>query len=330
MASLLIYGATGYTGRLIVEYAKSIQLPFLIAGRNKEKAEAYANTANLACRVFDLDTPHDVDQGLKNMTVLLNCAGPFLYTAKPLIEACLRNGVHYLDTAAELDSYRLAQELDEEAVRRNVMMLPGCGGSVTMLGFLARHALGHVHGPQSIDIALHASGPMSKGSAISAKENMSTECLERASGILQQVDEATTAIFDFADGRGAVISHQFTLADVITLWKLTSVKNIRTFINVSGDPSPIPDLESLPDGPTHAQRQSNPYSAAILVTGDDETVIRAVLHTVNGYTFTALASVEAARRVLADEMKPGFQTSAGVFQSDFLECIPETRIEFQK
>ncbi|KAI0156061.1 Saccharopine dehydrogenase-domain-containing protein [Pestalotiopsis sp. NC0098] len=329
MGSLLIYGATGYTGRLVVEYAKSIELDFLIAGRSEEKTKAYADTANLLYRVFDLDTPHTIDKCLKNITVLLNCAGPFLHTAKPLIEACLRNGVHYLDTAAELDSYKLAEKLDEEAVRRSVMILPGCGGSVTILGYLARHTLEHIDHVLSIDIALHVSGPTSRGSAISAKENMSTECLERCNGLLQRAKEARTATFDFADGRGAVTSHQFTLPDVITLWRFTGVRNIRTFVNASGDSSSVRKLDSLPDGPTESQRQLNPYSAAILVYSDDGTVKRAVLHTINGYTFTALASVEAAKRVLSGEMRPGFQTSAGLFQSDFLEFIPETKIEFQ-
>lgn len=329
MASLLVYGATGYTGRLIVENARSIGLNPSIAGRNQEKTKAYADTVNLSYRVFGFNRPRDIDEGLKNITVLLNCAGPFLYTAKPLIEACLRNGVHYLDTAAELDSYKLANKLDEEAIRRNVMILPGCGGSVTMLGFLARHALEHIDHARSIDIALHVSGPTSRGSAISAKENMSTECLERCDGLLQPAKEARTATFDFADGRGAVTSHQFTLPDVITLWKLTGVRNIRTFINVSDDSSQVADLELLPDGPTELQRQLNPYSAAISISGADGAAKRAVLHTVNGYTFTALASVEAAKRVLSGEMRPGFQTSAGIFQSDFLECIPETIIDLQ-
>jgi short subunit dehydrogenase-like uncharacterized protein len=51
-----------------------------------------------------------------------------------------------------------------------------------------------------------------------------------------------------------------------------------------------------------------------------------VLDTVNGYTFTSLAAVEAARRVLSGEARPGFQTPAGVFGSGFAETIADTCI----
>jgi short subunit dehydrogenase-like uncharacterized protein len=58
-----------------------------------------------------------------------------------LITACIRNQVHYLDVAAELDSYKLAEKHDAQAKAANVMLLPGCRGSVAMLGCLADHAV---------------------------------------------------------------------------------------------------------------------------------------------------------------------------------------------
>ena len=58
----------------------------------------------------------------------------------------------------------------------------------------------------------------------------------------------------------------------------------------------------------------------------DGSVARSVLDTVNGYTFTAMAAAEAARRVLAGEVWPGFQTPAGLFGHGFAECIADTRI----
>lgn len=51
-----------------------------------------------------------------------------------------------------------------------------------------------------------------------------------------------------------------------------------------------------------------------------------LLETVNGYSFTAMAAAEAARRVLAGEAKPGFQTPAGLFGKQFAETIADTRI----
>ena len=53
---------------------------------------------------------------------------------------------------------------------------------------------------------------------------------------------------------------------------------------------------------------------------------RTVLDTVNGYTFTPMATVKAAQRVLEGEARPGFQTPAGLFGEDFVLSIADTTI----
>ncbi|KAJ9132550.1 Saccharopine dehydrogenase [Pleurostoma richardsiae] len=327
MARLMIYGATGYTGRMASEHAKSLALDFMLAGRTETKLKELSIPLGVPYCAFDIDDSQTVDAALAGITVLLNCAGPFMRTAAPLIGACIRNGVHYLDIAAELDSYRLAEERDEEAKRVKVMLMPGCGGSVAMLGCLAGHVVERVKDVVRIDVALHVAGSMSRGSAVSAAENLSTECLQRIDGELARCDGRETRQFDFSDGRGPVACFPVTLPDLITIWRSTHVSNIGTFVNASGDAFPTGDLDALPDGPTSEQRDASPYHAAVAVTAAEGTVKRAVLHTVNGYTFTPVASVEAARRVFAGETRPGFQTPAIVFGSGFLETVAGSKLK---
>jgi short subunit dehydrogenase-like uncharacterized protein len=240
------------------------------------------------------------------------------------MRAAIGAGVHYLDFAAELDSYRLAETLDEEAREAGVMLLPGSGGSVAMLGSLASHAVARVADPRAIRIALHVTGSMSRGSAISATENMTTETLARVDGTLVAWDPSRTRAFDF--GQGEVESFPLTLPDLITIWRATGVPDIETYVHASGDAFPQGDLQALPAGPTAGQRDASRYQAAVEVTGADGTVARAVLDTVNGYSFTALAAAEAARRVLGGEVVPGFQTPAGLFGAGFAETIADTTI----
>jgi short subunit dehydrogenase-like uncharacterized protein len=71
---------------------------------------------------------------------------------------------------------------------------------------------------------------------------------------------------------------------------------------------------------------ANRYQAVAEVTGADGDVVRSVLDTVNGYTFTATAAAEAGRRVLAGEDRPGFQTPALLFGNGFAETIADTTI----
>jgi short subunit dehydrogenase-like uncharacterized protein len=62
------------------------------------------------------------------------------------------------------------------------------------------------------------------------------------------------------------------------------------------------------------------------VTGADGTLARSVIETVNGYSFTPIAAVEAARRVLGGERRPGFETPAKLFGVGFAQTIGGTRI----
>ncbi|KPM43043.1 hypothetical protein AK830_g3507 [Neonectria ditissima] len=327
MSPLIIYGATGYTGGMASLHAKSLALNFMLAGRSEAKTKGLAASLNVPYRIFDITAAQIIDPALKGISVVLNCAGPFMHTAEPLMRACIRTGAHYLDIAAELDSYRLAEELDEEAKRANVMLMPGCGGSVAMLGCLVGHVLEDVANPTSIEIALHVAGSMSRGSAITAAKNMTSECLQRLNGELVPDEAGNTRHFDFDNGKGKVAAFPVTLPDLITIWRSTGVADIRTFVHASGDAFPTEEIAEMPDGPTAEQREASPYHAAVMVSEANGSVRRAVLHTVNGYTFTGLASVEAAKRVLGGQVRGGFQTPAIVFGNEFVETIADSVIK---
>lgn len=328
MASFLIYGAGGYTGGLACEAAKKLGLEFVLAGRTAASIRGRAASLDVPYRTFGLENPTDMDSALNGVLVLLNCAGPFLRTAEPLINACIRNRVHYLDVAAELDSYLISEKMDHDAKQKNVMLLPGCGGSVAMLGCLAGYNLARLATPSSLDIALRVAGPMSRGSAISASENMTGDCLQRLNGALVKQEASNTRTFDFDDGNGEVNCFPVTLPDLITIGKFFDINNIRTFVHVSGDAFPAGDMTDLPDGPTEEEREKNPYHAAVESTEPNGNVQRSVIHTVNGYTFTVMASVEAAKRVLSGEIRPGFQTPAIVFGDRFVTAISGTEMKY--
>jgi short subunit dehydrogenase-like uncharacterized protein len=326
MPTLLIYGATGYTGRLACDHAHRIGLDFIIAGRTEAKLRALATLLKVPYKVVDVADGARLDSSMADIHILLNCAGPFSATAEFLMKACIRNKVHYLDVAAEMISYRMAEQLHEQALDAGVMLLPGCGGSVTMFSSITSYVLENIDRVTDIEVALHVSGPMSRGSAISASQSVTNICLQRRSGALVEADSNCPSQFDFLNGRGSVSCHPVTLPDLITLWRSTGIPNIRAFVFMSGTSFPGGDLEDLPDGPSLQQRNENPYQSAVRITCADGTQRTAVLHTVNGYTFTAMASVEAARRILDTQVSAGFQTPMDVFGVSFVETISGSRI----
>jgi short subunit dehydrogenase-like uncharacterized protein len=322
MKKLLIYGAAGYTGAMVAEQAKAAGLNVEIAGRDAAKLRKLAERLSVPYRVFSLDEP--LGSALEGVDVLLNCAGPFALTAQPLMHACIEAGVSYLDITAEINVYRLAERLSVQAAKAGVMLLPGVGWDVVPTDCLAMHVAQRVRSPQSLRVALQVAGSMSRGSAISASEIIGAGLMARIDGRLVATPNAQPQLFDFGDG--PVLCAPLSFGDLITAWHSTAIPNIAMYVHVTGDAFPTGDLALLPDGPSAEQRLAQPARAVAEVAGADGRVARSVIETVNGYSYTPSAAVEAARRVLGGERRAGFETPARVLGMGFAQTIAGTTI----
>ncbi|KTB82556.1 hypothetical protein AO069_16660 [Pseudomonas syringae pv. syringae PD2774] len=321
MSTLLIYGATGYTGRMAAERARALGLNVEIAGRNQQRLVSLAAQLDVKYRVFDAD---QAEGFLSGISVLLNFAGPFVQTAEPLMRACIKAGVDYLDITAEINVYRLAERLGAEAAASQVMLLPGVGWDVVPTDSLAVQVAGRVQGPTALNMALQVPGSMSRGSAMSASEIIGAGVLARIDGELVAMPDAEPRHFDF--GQGPVLCVPLSFGDLVTAWHSTGIRNIAMFVHIAGDAFPQGDLSQLPDGPTPEQREAHRARAVVEVTDAKGAIARSMIETVNGYTYTPLAAVEAARRVLDGERLPGFVTPAKVFGGGFAESIAGTLV----
>ena len=130
--TILLYGATGYTGRLI---ASELRLRaqeshngfhIILAGRRGDDVKSLAANLGFDARVFCLG----VDQlslHLRDVNVTINAAGPFAATRATLALAALAAGSHYLDINGEPDVYYDLTELDQSAALAQRAILSGCG-----------------------------------------------------------------------------------------------------------------------------------------------------------------------------------------------------------
>ncbi|MEO1644032.1 MAG: NAD(P)H-binding protein, partial [Chloroflexota bacterium] len=101
----MIYGATGYTGQLVVAEAVARGHRPLLAGRNPEKLATLADTYDLDFVAFQLNDPTVIAEAIADMDVVYHAAGPFVYTSEPMIRACLATHTHYLDITGEIDVF---------------------------------------------------------------------------------------------------------------------------------------------------------------------------------------------------------------------------------
>ena len=102
MGTILIYGATGYTGTLLAEHALARGLRPILAGRDPDKLRPLARRLALESRAARLDEPERLRAALNGVAAAIHAAGPFSKTARPMAEACLAAGAHYVDITGEI------------------------------------------------------------------------------------------------------------------------------------------------------------------------------------------------------------------------------------
>ena len=156
-----VYGAAGHTGRFVVgELLRRGHAPIAI-GRDESKiaAAVAGHGAEVEMRIASLDSSEALDRALSGADAVIHCAGPFLDTARPLIEAALRGRVHYFDVTAEQGSALVTFELfDASACERGVLIVPASGFYGGLGDLLATYAMNGWAQADRIDIAIALNG----------------------------------------------------------------------------------------------------------------------------------------------------------------------------
>jgi short subunit dehydrogenase-like uncharacterized protein len=335
---VLIYGGSGYTGRLIAEQVRNLRMRAVIAGRTADRVRATAAGLGLAGRVFALDWPQTIDEALDDVDVLINAASPFALTAPALIEACLRTRTNYLDITGELPVFRNAFGYDEAARRRGIMVMPGAGLGVVASDCLAMHVASLVPNAKYLRIALLRPNSLSRGTLRSALGLANSRVSIRRNGRLISLPVGRLQrAFDFGDGERESVAVSW--ADVFTAYHSTGIRNIEAYFEADfasralyqlgagvADAvqfSPVRDLieavsRVFPEGPPERARLAE-KSVIVAEAEDSWRQRRCVrLQTSDGYSFTADAAAAIARRVVRGDLVPGFQTPAKVYGADLV------------
>ncbi len=161
----MIYGAGGFSGRLIAAEAARRGYRPILAGRRAETVASLAAELGCPYRVFPLRVAEQLASHLTDVALVLNCAGPFSLTARPLVEACLAAGVHYLDITGEFRVIEELAALGEEARNRGILILPAVGFGVVPSDCLAAQLAECFPEATHLRIAFTADRSPSRGTA---------------------------------------------------------------------------------------------------------------------------------------------------------------------
>lgn len=335
---LLVYGANGYTGRLIVERAIARGLKPILSGRNAGAIHVMARSLGLEARPAALDHQRLLDGVLEGVTTVLHCAGPFAGTARVMADTCMRAKAHYLDITGEISVFEMLAARSAEAERAGVMLLPGAGFDVVPSDCLAAHLKRRLPAATSLMLAFHGGTGLSRGTATTMIENVGRGGAVRRDGRITLVPAAyRERDIDFGDK----VRHTVTIpwGDVSTAFHSTGIPNIEVY--VAATPGTVRAMRLAQNlgwllaaapaqaflkwrirrgspGPSARQRASAHARLWGQATDAAGETVRSRLTTPDGYTLTAFTAVAAAEKCMAGLAKPGFQTPSRVFGADFI------------
>ncbi len=344
MPDLLIYGANGYTGQLLAERAVEVGLAPVLAGRSEDGVRALAARLRLPSRVFALDSPAGLREGIAGAAVVLHAAGPFSATSRPMVDACLAAGAHYVDVTGEIAVLEAVAARDAEARHAGLMLLPGAGFDVVPTDCMAAHVKRAL--PKAVRLRLGVAGVgggVSRGTARTMLEGIGRGTLIRRGGRIVALAQTPRTEIDF--GRGPRPALGLSWGDVATAWRSTGIPDIEVYFALTpslarvatlphgvkrllGSPLLRPllgrGIRRRPPGPTPEQRARGRSIVVAQAWDAAGRSVRSRLETVEAYTLTAWTAVEIARRALAGGAVPGAHTPATAYGPDFVLSFQET------
>ena len=341
--TFLIYGANGYSGRRIAEEAARRSLRPILGGRKRAAIECLAARLGVEARIFTLEDPGAVDAALQGLAAVLNCAGPFRRTSRPMVDACMRQGVHYLDITGEFEALENTLARGQEAVAAGVALIPGVGFDVVPTDCLAARLVEALPSATHLDLAIARSDfGMSGGSIRTMIDSLSQTGAVRRNGEIVSIPLAhEERRIDFSLGPRWTMT--LPMGDIATAFHTTGIPNIRVFAAMPG-PSvalyrsmrpllsfwgqrPMRDLLLAWAGlATYGADPLEPEFARTGVWGQVRNSAgskrTATLETSGAYACTVWAAVECLQRLLRAATPPGAWTPARAFGPDLAFDLP--------
>ncbi len=346
--SFLLYGANGYTGELIARYASQYNLQPILAGRRKELIEPLANKLHLPYRVFDLDDSAALLAALREVNVVIHAAGPFEFTAKPMLLACLLTGTHYLDINGDIAVFEMIKQYDASAKKAGVMLLPGVGFDVVPTDCLALQAKKLLPDANALQLAFATlGGSISHGTAITMAEKLGEGGAVRKEGKITRSPLGHKGMMvDFGIKKLFVMSIPW--GDISTAYFTTDIPDIETFTAISQKKYTILKLQPLfnwllrtdmvrnfikkkisqrPAGPSDEQRQKANSLVWAKATNNAGKTATIRLNGPEGYTLTMHSALIIVQKVLNGNFIPGYQTPASAYGENLIMEIPGVQRE---
>lgn len=348
MADVLIYGSYGYSGDLIAREAIDEGIEVILAGRNRAKILEQAKALDAESRVFGLDDQGVMEDALRDVEVVVHCAGPFIHTFEPMVEACLDTGTHYLDITGETAVFRSIASRDEAAREVGVMLLPGTAFDVVPTDCMAAYLQEQL--PSAIELSLGFdimdAWHLASGTIATAIENVPNDdagvflgntIVRRDGEIVVRPPGWKSRRIDF--GYQTKTALTIPWGDIVTAYHTTGIPNIEMYSGLNRPERVMVKsiqyigwlyefdsirrtvselVQRFKSGPSSTERDRDRSGVWGEARDDTGNVVEARLVCPGGYDIVEQAPVAIARRILDGDASAGFETPAGAYGPDLI------------
>lgn len=340
---VVVYGASGYTGKLIAAELSGRGVPMVLAGRNRDRLDAVRAGlgAEVEARVsaVAVDDPAGLRELLGPARVVVACAGPFTLHGAPVIEAAARTGTHYLDTTGEQPFIRDSfDRWGPIAADSGAALVSGFGFDYVPGDMLAALTAGGLGRLEEMTVAYAVNGlGVTRGTALSALEMIKGGDVEWTRGRLQPGSmQASRGSFAFPAPLGERRVGRYPSGEQITVPRHVDVGTVRTVIEMKGllgaELGPLAGpmmtasgyamrtplrgllgkaIARLPEGPSADERDAVAYTLVCDARTPGGDTRRGILRGGDVYGITARIIAEGVVRMSA----PGYDRSGGLAPS---------------
>src|SRR5262245_57635261 len=296
--TVTVFGAAGHTGRFVVSELRRRGLTPILSGRDAAKLNAVAEAhPGSEARVASVDDPASLDRAISGAAAVINCAGPFMDTAAPLIEAAIRGRIHYLDVTAEQPAALASFERFADTARdAGVVIAPAMAFYGGLGDLLATAAVGDWPDADEICVAVALdSWKPTRGTRLTGKRNTGRRFVFSNNKLEFLADPAPRREWNFPAPFGAQEVVGLCFSEIITISRHLRAPEIHAFMNLP----PITDIRN-PDTPEPVAADESGRSSQTFLM---EAVVRrgceerhAIARGRDIYAVTAPSVVEAGER----------------------------------
>ncbi len=341
----MLYGANGFTGKLIAREAKRRDMSVVLAGRTKDKIKSLAEELNLPYETFSLSSIDLIKEKIGSCSLVLLCAGPFSQTSQPMVQACLELGIHYLDITGEIEVLENIISLDSKAKEQGSILIPGVGFDVVPSDCLAKLLSEKLPDAQELSLAFTGEATLSPGTMKTMIENLPKGGKIRRDGKLKSIP-SFSLFRDIPFSDKTLTCSAIPWGDLASAYYSTQIPNITVYgptpkwsrflkkplkvLNPVLARSIVQNflkkqIVKHVKGPTEEQQKS----ARMLLWGEVRKENRSCighLEIPEGYHFTMLAALKSIEKILNGNISPGSYTPSTAFGGHFIEEFSDIRI----